>query len=101
MSRRRSLRRGLDPANPKMRAMLFAHVLSSTELAEVASDGDTPCDVRPDNAPTDVRCPFRKGTPARAGGSATSWAGRCETAPRARPGEGASAGRVRGAHVSR
>lgn len=61
MSRRRSIRRGLDPANPKMRAMLFAHMLSSAELAEVAGDGDTPCDVRPDNAPTDVRCPFRKG----------------------------------------
>jgi hypothetical protein len=46
---------------PNMRELLFAHLLSPAEQAEVAGAGDAPCDVVAEGAPAGVRCPFRKG----------------------------------------
>lgn len=40
---------------------LLRQLLTPEEFAQVAGDGDEPCDVRPEGLPDDTRCRFRKG----------------------------------------
>jgi hypothetical protein len=74
MSQRRKLRRaaiytrvGTDaqrpdwPSRPTTLRDLLANLLSPEEFAQLAGEGDEPCDVRPPAMPSDTRCRFRKG----------------------------------------